>query len=88
MEKVIFLLMLTFFALGAPPKVNYPVRFAYINAISAWSPQSQILAGLGVPGYAKPHSYNYIAFAFWSHTGPLDIATLWSDPVLYIGASP
>jgi hypothetical protein len=86
--KSFFLLLLLFtLSLSAPPLLNYPIRLTYINSIQSWSSQSAILAGLGVPGYAKPHTYNYIALAFWSQNGPLDIVKLWGDPVTYIGAS-
>jgi chitinase len=83
----LILIILATLALGQRPEVNYPVRFTYINTISSWASQSAILAGLGVPGYAKAHSYNYIAFAFWSYSGPLDMAKVWADPVKYIGTS-
>jgi chitinase len=43
---------------------------------------------MGVPGYAPAHPYNYIAFAFWSYNGPLDMAKFWADPVKNIGTSP
>ncbi len=88
MKNAILILLFVLVTLGAPPKVNYPVRFTYINSINSWNSQADILAGLGVPGYAKSHPYNYIAFAFWSFSGPLDMAKVWNDPVKYIGASP
>ena len=40
---------------------------------------------MGVPGYADPHTYNYVALAFWLTDGPTDIALLWSDPIKYMG---
>jgi len=68
------------------PKVDYPVRFAYINNIAQWWPPEKIAAELGVPEYAEPHIYNYMAFSFWSYqNGPLDIVQLWSDPVKFFG---
>lgn len=42
---------------------------------------------MGVPGYASPNDYNYIAYAFWLTTGPADIALLWSNPVQYMGTA-
>ena len=43
---------------------------------------------MGVPGYATSTIYNYVAFAFWSYTqGPLDIISIWADPVKYFGDS-
>ena len=87
MKNAFLILLLALTVSTAPPPVNYPVRFTYINTIDSWASQSIILAGLGVPGYAKPHIYNYIAFAFWSFSGPLDMAKVWGDPVKYIGAS-
>lgn len=88
MKNAIFILLFAVIAICAPPKINYPIRFTYINTINSWTSQANILAGLGVPGYAKPHSYNYIAYAFWSYIGPLDMAKVWNDPVKYIGTSP
>ena len=38
---------------------------------------------MGIPGYASPNNYNYIAFAFWLTSGPTDIAILWSNPMAY-----
>jgi hypothetical protein len=74
----------------ARPPVSYPVRFGYIDRLSSWSNYKNIAAGMGVPGYAPPHIYNYICLAFWTHMrGPLDIVKLWSEPTSYIGtASP
>jgi hypothetical protein len=43
---------------------------------------------MGVPTYASPTIYNYIAFAFWTYSkGPLDIAKVWSYPTLYFGTN-
>lgn len=71
----------------AQSKVNYPVRFTYIDRINQWWPPEKIAGGLGVPGYADATIYNYIALAFWSYsTGPLDIVNIWADPVKYFGA--
>ena len=66
-------------------RVNYPVRFVYVDSINNWSSASAIAAALGVPGYAKAHTYNYIALAFWSDIGPLDILDVWSNPTNYFG---
>jgi len=66
-------------------KVSYPVRFAYVNSITAWWPATAIAAALGVPGYAKAHTYNYIALAFWSDIGPLDVAHVWQNPTYFMG---
>ena len=41
---------------------------------------------MGVPGYAASTIYNYIALAFWSSNGPLDIVSIWADPVKFFGA--
>lgn len=86
-NATILILLLVTVALGVPPKVNYPVRFTYINSINSWNSQKDILSGMGVPGYAQPHKYNYIALAFWSYIGLLDMAKVWDDPVKYIGPS-
>jgi hypothetical protein len=32
---------------------------------------------MGVPGFAKNHSYNYIALAFWTYGRSADIANVW-----------
>jgi hypothetical protein len=88
MKNAIFILLLAILTSGAPPKVNYPVRFTYINSINSWNSQNDILAGMGIPGYAQAHSYNYIALAFWSHVGLLDMAKVWDDPVKYIKPHP
>lgn len=65
--------------------VNYPVRMAYIDKLNQWWPPEKIAAGMGVPGYATPTIYNYIALAFWSSSGPLDIVNIWADPVKFFG---
>jgi hypothetical protein len=43
-----------------------------------------MLAGLGVPGYAKGTPYNYVALAFWLSTGPVDVALLWANAAYYM----
>lgn len=89
MKKAVFILLsLVVLSLCAPPPIKYPIRFVYIDIISSWASQSTILAGMGVPGYAPAHTYNYVALAFWSYTGPLDMAKAWNDPVKYILPSP
>jgi hypothetical protein len=71
---------------GSHSRVNYPVRFTYINKIKNWWPPEKILADLGVPEHSGYHIYNYIAFSFWMYqNGPVDIALLWSDPMKYFG---
>lgn len=88
MKYNLLILLLAYCAIGASKKVNYPIRFTYINTINSYASQTAILAGMGVPGYAPAHPYNYIAFAFWSYNGPLDMAKFWADPVKNIGTSP
>jgi hypothetical protein len=44
-----------------------------------------VLASLGVPGYAKPHNYNYIALAYWSVEQTFDAVKIWEDPLKFIG---
>lgn len=69
-----------------PRKINYPVRFSYVDKISNWWPPDKIAADLGAPGYAGYHLYNFIAFSFWTYQhGPVDIALLWDDPMKYFG---
>ena len=68
-------------------KVNYPVRFGYINKINNWWPPEKIAADIGVPEFSNYHMYNHIALAFWTfNNGPLDIVLLWSDPMKYFGS--
>lgn len=57
----------------------------YIDYINIWWPATAIAAAIGVPGYAQKHSYNYIALAFWSDNGALDIANIWSKPTYFFG---
>ena len=64
-------------------KLNYPIRVGYIDRSSAWYGDA-IAAGLGVPGYAAPHDYNYILLAFWSCAGaPKDMAMIWASAWTY-----
>ena len=58
----------------------------YIDKISQWWPPEAIAKGIGVPGYADQTIYNYIALAFWSTNGPLDIVNIWANPLFYFGA--
>ena len=68
------------------PKVNYPVRFVYIDRINQWWPPEKIASGIGLPGYANDTIYNYVAFAFWTYSsGPVDIVNIWADPIKYFG---
>lgn len=87
MKNAVFILLLIVLGMGAKPAVKYPIRFAYIDWINSWSSQSTILAGMGVPGYAPAHNYNYFALAFWSYSGPLDMANKWANAVQYFGTS-
>ncbi len=67
-------------------RVDYPIRFTYINRISKWWPPSETLAQMAVPEYALPHSYNYVALTFWTcQKGPVDITKMWDDPIKYFG---
>jgi hypothetical protein len=67
-------------------RIDYPVRFAYINQINTWWPPSATLAEMGVPTYAANHSFNYMALTFWTcKDGPKNTAKLWSDPITYFG---
>lgn len=67
-------------------RVDYPIRFTYINKIDSWWPPSATLAQMGVPSYAANHSFNYIALTFWTCAdGPLNIAKVWNDPITYFG---
>lgn len=84
LKQILILLVVAF--IGTSVAVNYPVRLAYIDAINSWWPPESIAAGMGVPGFAKKHIYNYLAFAFWMSGGPADIALIWANPVKYFGA--
>ena len=57
-----------------------------MDRINQWWPPEAIAANIGVPGYAKPSIYNFIALAFWSYsTGALDIVNIWAEPLRYFG---
>ena len=67
------------------PANNYPIRAVYIDRITSWYGMS-VAACLGLPGYAAPHDYNYIIFAFWScKNPPEDIALVWQNISMYLG---
>lgn len=68
--------------------INYPIRLTYIDRLNQWWPPSAIAQGLGVPGYTTGTlPFNYIALAFWTYgSGAVDAATVWSNPLYYIGA--
>ena len=64
---------------------SYPVRATYINRMLYWYGMN-VAKNLGLPGYADPHEYNYILFAFWScNNGPLDVAVVWQNISTYVG---
>jgi chitinase len=47
-----------------------------------------IAKSMGVPGYAPPHVYNYVAITFWTYNaGPQDVAIVWANPSNYFGTS-
>ena len=75
---------------GRRSSVTYPIKLTYIDGFTQWWPPSAIAQGLAVPGYTQggvPLPFNYIALAFWTYgTGPVDAATVWSNPLYYIGA--
>mgnify|MGYP001323148856 CR=1 FL=1 len=71
--------------LPANSKISYPIRLAYVNGMNSWWPATAIAAGLGVPGYAQNHSYNYIVLAFWLTSGAADSALVWANPTMYMG---
>ena len=64
-------------------KINYPIKFTYVNRISRWWPPEAILADIGVPGYAFNTLYDHFALAFWTSEGPVDMAKFWADPITY-----
>jgi len=66
--------------------VSYPVRLVYIDSIAQWWGDA-IATGMGVPGFAQPHIYNYVVFAFWLSSGPADVAMIWSSPLKYFGTA-
>jgi len=64
---------------------SYPVRAVYIDRMIYWYGMN-VAANLGVPGYAQPHDYNYIIFAFWScNNNALDVAIVWQNISMYLG---
>ena len=85
MKSLIFLSLMVICILGAPPPINYPVRLTYVNSfnVSYWADPALIAKGVGIPGYAENHTYNYIVYAFWTYNAPLDIAKMWDDPQSY-----
>jgi len=85
----VLLLTLQAFSIGqfagreSSAKITYPIRLAYIDRSTAWY-GDKIAAGLGVPGYAQPHDYNFILLAFWSCAGaPKDMAMIWASAMTY-----
>lgn len=66
-------------------RVSYPVRLVYVNGLTGWWPATTIAAGLGVPGYAKNHTYNYVALAFWTNGAAADAAKVWQNPTMFMG---
>ena len=71
--------------LSGIPQNSYPIRGAYIDKLTVWYGMD-VAKGFALPGYAPPHEYNYIIFAFWScNSGPLDIALAWSKISGYLG---
>jgi len=64
---------------------SYPVRAVYIDRMIYWYGMN-VAANLGVPGYAQPHDYNYIIFAFWCcNNNALDVAIVWQNISMYLG---
>ena len=84
-KGTLLVLILVTLAFCAPPPINYPVRLTYINSINSWREPSNVAEGMGIPGYAPDHNYNYIALAFWSKGNPLDMVKVWNDPKTYLG---
>lgn len=82
MKTAILLTILLGVALAAR-QINYPVRLTYVDIISDWSSPEAIAAGMGVPGYAPDHMYNYIVLAFWRYNQLWDFAKVWNDPQAY-----
>jgi len=65
-------------AVGAKPKINYPIRISFINRMQYWY-GDKIAESWGVPGFAPPHTYNYLVMAFWSCAGnPKDVVQVWA----------
>lgn len=88
--SVIFLLFVLSLALSQELRrqanVDYPVRFTYVNRLSAWWGAEKIAAALGVPGYAPPNQYNYVALSFWTcNLGATDAVTMWTNPLINFG---
>lgn len=75
---------------GHRGSVAYPIKLTYIDRFTSWWPPAAIAEGLAVPGYTQGGvtlPFNYIALAFWTYGGgAVDAATVWSNPLYYIGA--
>lgn len=84
MKSTTIVALLMVVAICAPPPIRYPVRLTYINSINSWASPSTIAEGMGIPGYAPDHNYNYIVLAFWSKGNPVDMAKVWNDPQTYL----
>jgi len=70
------------------PQNNYPIRAVYIDRMIYWYGMN-VAGNLGLPGYATPHDYNYIIFAFWScANAPEDVALVWQNISMYLGDNP
>lgn len=60
---------------------NVPIRFTYIDGLTAWYGAKAVPAALGVPGFtSNPLPFNYIALSFWTYSrGALDAANMWAN---------
>ena len=89
---VVFLLLHCLSArhkVAAVPSIDYPVKFAYINAFPSggWSSASAIASNLGIPGHST-HNFNFIALTFiFCQNAPADTAKFWQSPLTYMGAT-
>ena len=66
--------------------IQYPIRLGYINNVASWWPPSDVLEGMGVPGYAKNNDYNFLVLSFWGCDGSMDMVKVWENPVTYLGS--
>ena len=63
-----------------------PKFVTYIDSMTSWWPPEAIAAGMALPGFAEQTDYNTINLAFWTTSGPADVALVWSDLYTYVSS--
>ena len=59
-----------------------PYYVSYVNELAAWWPPQAIAGSIGA---TDTKGYIIINLTFWTPSGPLDAALVWSNPVAYFG---